>query len=143
MHYRGQHKASAAWNARTGMPYHVQEYLRAAWIVARCNTDEEIVMKMRAAFTSCFAIALLAALPAAHAGEKKVKFSLRNDTGAPLELKIGDKVTTLKEGEVLPVKLALGTRILTDTATEHHPIGEVITVVSDSTYSNSTLAIGK
>jgi hypothetical protein len=116
---------------------------RTAWIVARCNTDEEMFMKIRAAFTSCFAVALLAALPAAHAGDKKVKFSLRNDTGAALELKIGDKVTTLKEGEVLPVKLPLGTRIVTDTATEHHPIGEVITVVSDSTYGNSTLVIGK
>lgn len=100
-------------------------------------------MKMRAAFASCCAAALLAALPAAHAGDKKVKFSLRNDTGVPLELKIGDKVATLKEGEVLPLKLPLGTRIVNDTATEHHAVGEVITVVSDSTYSNSTLVIGK
>jgi TusA-related sulfurtransferase len=58
-------------------------------------------------------------------------------------LKIGDKVATLKEGEVLPVKLPVGTRIVTDTATEHHPVGEVITVVSDSTYSDSTLSISK
>lgn len=100
-------------------------------------------MKIRAAFASCCAVALLAALPAAHAGEKKVKFSLRNDTGSPLELKIGDKVATLQQGEVLPLKLPMGTRIVNDTATEHHPVGEVITVVSDSTYSNSTLVIGK
>ncbi len=100
-------------------------------------------MKLRAAFASCCAVALLAALPAAHAGEKKVKFNLRNDTGSQLELKIGDKVETLRQGEVLPLKLALGTRIVNDTATEHHPVGEVITVVSDSTYSDSTLVIGK
>jgi hypothetical protein len=100
-------------------------------------------MKLRTSFATCFAVAVLATLPAAHAGDKKIKFSLRNDTGIPLELKIGDKVTTLKEGEVLPLKLPVGTRIVTDTATEHHPAGEVITVVSSSTYNDSTLSIGK
>ena len=100
-------------------------------------------MKLRTSFATCFAVAVLATLPAAHAGDKKIKFNLRNDTGIPLELKIGDKVTTLKEGEVLPVKLPVGTRIVTDTATEHHPVGEVITVVSSSTYNDSTLSIGK
>jgi hypothetical protein len=99
-------------------------------------------MKIRTTFATCFAVAVLATL-AAHAGDKKIKFNLRNDTGTALELKIGDKVTTLKEGEVLPVKLPVGTRIVTDTATEHHPVGEVITVVSASTYSDSTLSISK
>jgi hypothetical protein len=100
-------------------------------------------MKLRAAFASCFAAALLVAVPIAHAGEKKVKFSLRNDTGAQLELKVGDKVESLKPGEVLPVKLPMGTRIVTDTATEHHQVGDVITVVSNTLPSNATLSIGK
>jgi hypothetical protein len=100
-------------------------------------------MKIRNAFATCFAIAVLAALPAAHAGEKKISFNLRNDTGAALELKVGDKVTTLKAGETLPVKLPVGTRIVTDTATEHHAAGEVITVVSDTMYRDSTISIGK
>jgi TusA-related sulfurtransferase len=100
-------------------------------------------MKLRAAFASSFAVVLLAALPAAHAGDKKVKFSLRNDTGTQLELKVGDKVETLKPGDVLPVKLPIGTRITTNTATEHHQVGDVITVVSDSQPSNSTRSIGK
>jgi hypothetical protein len=100
-------------------------------------------MKIRNAFATCFAVAVLATLPAAHAGEKKVSFKLHNNTGAPLELKLGDKAATLKEGEVLPVKLPVGTRIVTDTATEHHPAGSVITVVSDIMPSNSTLSIGK
>jgi hypothetical protein len=100
-------------------------------------------MKIRTAFASCFAVAVLATLPAAHAGEKKVSFKLQNSTGAALELKVGDQVTTLKEGEVLPVKLPVGTRIVTNTATEHHPAGSVITVVSDSMYRDSTISIGK
>ena len=100
-------------------------------------------MKLRITFATCLAVAVLATLPAAHAGDKKIKLNLRNDTGTPLELKIGDKVTTLKDGEVLPLKLPVGTRIVNDTATEHHPVGEVITVVSASTYNDSTLAIAK
>jgi hypothetical protein len=100
-------------------------------------------MKLRITFATCLAVAVLATLPAAHAGDKKIKFNLRNDTGTPLELKIGDKVTTLKDGEVLPLKLPVGTRIVNDTATEHHPVGEVITVVSTATYNDSTLAIAK
>lgn len=100
-------------------------------------------MKLRAAFASTFAVALLAALPAAHAGDKKVKFSLQNDTGTQLELKIGDKVESLKPGQTLPVKLPVGTRIVTNTATEHHQVGDLITIVSNTTPSNSTLSIGK
>jgi hypothetical protein len=100
-------------------------------------------MKIPAAVTSALAICLLAAAPAAHAGEKKVKFSLRNDTGAPLELKIGDRTETLQPQQVLPLKLAPGTRIVTDTATTHHAIGDVITVVSASIPSDATLSIGR
>jgi hypothetical protein len=100
-------------------------------------------MKIRTTFATCFAVAVLATLPAAHAGDKKISFNLQNNTGAPLELKLGDKVTTLKEAEVLPVKLSVGTTIVTNTATEHHPVGSVITVVSDIMPSKSTLSIGK
>ena len=100
-------------------------------------------MKIRTAFASCFAVAVLATLPAAHAGEKKVSFKLQNKTGTPLELKIGDKPATLKDGEILPLKLPVGTRIVTETATEHHPAGEVITVVSGAMYSDSTISIDK
>ena len=99
-------------------------------------------MRIRNAFASCFAVALLASLPAAHAGEKKISFKLQNKTGAPLELKIGDKPATLKNGEILPLKLPVGTRIVTDTATEHHPAGELIAVVSGSMYRDSTISIG-
>ena len=100
-------------------------------------------MRIRTAFASCFAVAVLATLPAAHAGEKKVSFKLQNNTGAPLELKLGDKIATLKEDEVLAVKLPVGTRIITNTATEHHPAGSVVTVVSGILSSNSTVSIGK
>ena len=41
-------------------------------------------MRIRTAFASCFAVAVLATLPAAHAGEKKVSFKLQNDTDTPI-----------------------------------------------------------
>jgi hypothetical protein len=113
-------------------------------------------MKIRFAFATLLAAIFFAAVPATYAaagsmhspvhamffkGEKKIKFSLRNETGAPIELKIGDQVTTLKAGEVIPVKLPVGTRITTNTATQNHPAGSLIVEVSDSMYSDSTLSI--
>jgi hypothetical protein len=113
-------------------------------------------MKIRFAFATLLAAIFFAAVPATYAaaatippsmhamffkGEKRIKFSLSNETGAPLELKIGDQVTTLKTGEVVPLKLPVGTRITTNTATANHPAGGLIVEVSDSMYSNSTLSI--
>ena len=100
-------------------------------------------MKLRAAFTSCLALVLLGALPAAHAEGKKVRFNLRNNTGARLELKLGDAAATLQPGQVMPVKLAYGTRIVTSAATETHKAGELIVTVGDNLPQNSTLSINK
>ena len=113
-------------------------------------------MKIRTALTSSAAILFLAALPAAHAsvsihspvqsffrsnGQKSVKINFRNDTGAPLELKIGDKVATLQAGQVVSEKLPVGTRITTNTATANHKVGDVIAEITPGMYSDSTLSI--
>ena len=114
-------------------------------------------MKLRSAFAACIAAAFLAAVPASYAavthiqpemhaffhGEKQVKFNLRNETGVPLELKIGDKTATLKDGEVMPLKLPVGTRVVTNTATDRLKAGDVLVEVSASMYSDSTITIGK
>jgi hypothetical protein len=119
-------------------------------------TRGEAFMKIRFAFATLFAAIFFAAVPATYAAagsmhthvhamffkaEKKIKFSLRNGTDAPLELKIGDQVTTLKAGEVMPVKLPVGTRIISNTATQHLKVGDLIVQVSESMYSDSTLSI--
>jgi hypothetical protein len=112
-------------------------------------------MKIRIALAAFLAAAFLTAVPASYAavasthspvhayfhGEKQIKFSLSNGTGAPLELKIGDKVTTLQSGQVVPLKLPVGTRITTNTATANHKAGDLIVEVNTSMYSNSTLTI--
>jgi hypothetical protein len=113
-------------------------------------------MKIRPALTSSAAILFLAALPAAYASvsvhapvhalfgghsQKSIKINLRNDTGAPVELKIGDKVATLQAGQVVSEKLPVGTRITTDTATANHKVGDLIVEIADGMYSDSTLTI--
>jgi hypothetical protein len=113
-------------------------------------------MKLRIAVATFFAAALFAAVPATYAAaasmppsvhaiffnaEKKIKFSISNETGTQLDLKVGDKVTTLKPGEVVPFKLPVGTRITTNTATANHKVGDLIVEVSSAMYSNSTLSI--
>ena len=112
-------------------------------------------MKTRIAFATFLVAIFFAAVPASHAavssihapahayfhGDKKIKFNIKNETGAPLELKVGDQVTTIKSGEVVPFKLPVGTRITTTTATENHKAGDLIVEVSTSMYSNSTLSI--
>ena len=60
---------------------------------------------------------------------KTVKLSLRNDSGAPIELKVNDQIMTLEAGKSLGLKLPVGTRILANTATPAHPAGSLITQV--------------
>jgi hypothetical protein len=60
---------------------------------------------------------------------KSVKLNLRNDSGAPIELKVNDQIMTLEAGKSLGLKLPVGTRIITNTATPAHPAGSLITQV--------------
>ena len=72
--------------------------------------------------------------------QKQIKFSVSNETGAPLELKIGDQVSTLEAGKIMKMKLPVGTRIVANNATEHHHVGDVLVEVSDA-YSDTNVAI--
>jgi hypothetical protein len=115
-------------------------------------------MKIRIALATLLAIGFVAATPLTYAavanvhpsvhafffnGEKKIKFNMRNGTGVPLELKIGDKITTIKPGEVMAFKLPVGTRITSNTATEHLHVGDVVVEVTTAMYNDSTIAINK
>lgn len=117
-------------------------------------------MKIRfASATVLAAAALFAALPAANAAvvnvhspmhaffhsnsQKKIKFNLRNDTGAPVELKIGDKVETLKSEQILPLKLPVGTRVTANADAGRYHTGDVIVEVTENMYNDSTITLGK
>jgi hypothetical protein len=70
---------------------------------------------------------------------KMVKLSLRNDTSGPIEVTVGDKVMTLDPGKPVNLSLAVGTRIVANTATPNHAagalIGQVITEHEGTTIS--------
>ena len=69
-----------------------------------------------------------------------VKLSLRNDSGAPMEVKVGDKVMTLDPGKPVSLNLEVGTRIVANSATPNHPAGSLIEeVISD--HNGATIII--
>ncbi|MGH9598163.1 MAG: hypothetical protein ACRD3K_15330 [Edaphobacter sp.] len=69
-----------------------------------------------------------------------VKLSLRNDSGAPMDVKVGDKVMTLDPGKPVALKLEVGTRIIADTATPNHAVGSLIEEVI-SEHNGATIII--
>ena len=71
---------------------------------------------------------------------KTVKLTLRNDTGAPLEIRAGETVMTIAAGKTMAVSLPAGTRITTNTATKGHVAGDLLVQVSSS-LSGATVGI--
>ena len=61
-----------------------------------------------------------------------IKFSLRNQSGADIELRAGDKVMTVAKGKTMNVNLPVGTRITTTTASDKREAGSIICEVSTS-----------
>jgi len=61
---------------------------------------------------------------------KMVKFDLRNASSSSLDLRAGDKVMTVKVGETVTIDLPVGTRIVTNTASNAHPAGTLILQVA-------------
>jgi hypothetical protein len=69
-----------------------------------------------------------------------VKLSLRNDSGAPMEVKVGDKVVTLDPGKPVSMDLEVGTRIVANSTTPNHPAGSLIEeVIKD--HNGATIVI--
>lgn len=71
---------------------------------------------------------------------KIVSLSLRNDSGTPIELKVGEDVMTLAIGKTVDLKLAVGTRILSTQQTPKHAANSLITQVSTD-LNGATIAI--
>lgn len=74
---------------------------------------------------------------------KVVKFSLMNESGAPLVLKDGDDIIKLEPGKSADVKEPMGSRIVVvDGPMQSHKPGDVIVEVS-GTLSGAIVHIGK
>lgn len=85
----------------------------------------------------CASEAVYAAPAAIHAPvhamfgkSKMVKFNLRNDSSAPMTLKVGDETMTLDAGKTKSLEVPVGTRIVRPEATATQPAGSVVTEVS-------------
>jgi len=71
---------------------------------------------------------------------KLVKFSLRNDTSAPLKLKIGSNEVTLLPGKPLDVKVPDGQQIVAVDTTSNYAGGDVIATAAEQ-LDGTTVAI--
>jgi hypothetical protein len=61
---------------------------------------------------------------------KKVTMTLRNDSAASMQFKVGDDVVTLDAGKAIALKVPVGTRICTNQPTATHQVGDLIAEVS-------------
>ena len=77
---------------------------------------------------------------AVYTNGKMVKISFRNDSGAPLELKVGDNIMKVQTGATLSLKLPEGSKVIANTATPKLAAGSVVTEVA-SYLDGATLAI--
>ncbi len=71
---------------------------------------------------------------------KTVQILLRNNTGVAIQLRDGDTVIDLAPGKTISVKLPAGSRIVDETETAHHKVGDVLVEVT-SELSGSTVVI--
>ena len=111
-------------------------------------------MTTRNLLVSSIAALALAAAPALHASSlsianpvhasfgkvKDVSISFRNDTTAPLELKVGDNVLKVEAGKTLALHLPVGTKVMANTATPNLAAGALIAQV-DTYLSGAVLSI--
>jgi hypothetical protein len=68
-----------------------------------------------------------------------VSFNVANRSGADIELRAGDQFMTVAKGQTLPVKLAVGTRITTTTASDKREAGSIICEVSNTLKGNTVV----
>ena len=59
-----------------------------------------------------------------------VKFSVRNDSKAAIELKVGEQVMTLAPGKSLALKVAIGTTVLANASVGNYHAGDVLAQAS-------------
>jgi hypothetical protein len=63
-------------------------------------------------------------------GNKMVKLNLANNTGSPLDVKVGDTPMTIAPGKTVPVSAPAGTKITVVTAFATHGVGTVLAEIS-------------
>jgi hypothetical protein len=111
----------------------IRSVLAIAVAVAGLSASTNIYAAAKAADTPSLAYV-------GFAKTKTIKLSLRNDSSASMELKVGDDVVTLDAGKTVTLKLPLGTRVVTNAATPTHQAGTLVAQAS-SELNGTTVAI--
>jgi len=62
---------------------------------------------------------------------KIIKFAIRNDSKASVELKVGEQLVTLRSGQTINVSVPVGAQVIRTQAIENHPAGELVVTVGD------------
>jgi hypothetical protein len=73
-------------------------------------------------------------------GERLVKFNVHNGTDTPIKVKAGDLEMTLPPGKDVPMKLAVGVKVVVEEASTHYAQGSILTVVNTE-LDNATLRL--
>jgi hypothetical protein len=89
------------------------------------------VMVMAASLVSAQAVyaaptAVRVPVNAIYSNVKMVKFTLRNDSSAPLKVKVGDNEMTLQPGAPVSVSLSVGQQIVAVETTAANKAGDVL-----------------
>ena len=71
---------------------------------------------------------------------KTVSFTLRNDTKAPMKVKVGENELLLAPGKPLDVKAAVGETVIAEEASATNPAGTVLATVM-GTMSGATVVL--
>jgi hypothetical protein len=107
-----------------------------------CRIAVVVAFFLTAPFTPAATLSIPIQIHAMFGGPKvhAVKFNLRNDTAAAIEVKIGDQVVTLSPGKPVSFSLPVGTQIIANSTTPNHSTGSIITTVVKE-YDGATVAI--
>jgi hypothetical protein len=93
--------------------------------------NRTVVLALALAAVSLPATQPLHAAPSSQSDHvKKVSMTLRNDSAAPMQFKVGDDIVNLDAGKAIALKVPVGTRICANQATATHQPGDLITQVS-------------
>ena len=85
-------------------------------------------------------VAISAPVRAMFGKTKLVKFSVRNNTAAPLKLKCGETPMTVEAGKTADLQLPVGAHVTVDEATETHTAGSLLAEVTTS-LSGATIVV--
>ncbi|HEX4650115.1 MAG TPA: hypothetical protein VH250_01305 [Granulicella sp.] len=103
--------------------------------------NRTVVLALALAVVSLPVAQPLLAAPSSQSGHvRKITMTLRNDSAASMQFKVGDDIVNLDAGKALALKLAIGTRICANDDSATHHVGDLLFQASKN-YDGVTLHV--